>query len=221
MKICSRCLQEKLLNSFDNNKNYVDGKNIYCKLCRNKDYRTWYCKKYGKTEDQIRKIVKVIDGHKLCSRCKQSKIIANFGKGNSSRCGLSSWCKECNNNYNIITSRITRMEFILAYGGKCNCCGETELSLLTIEHIRGKGHKLIYDSMTRLLRQLKALNWPEGYTVLCFNCNLSTAYGRPCIHTKEYVAYEKEFEEFLINDKRLDKYNELATKLNERRIRNG
>lgn len=40
--------------------------------------------------------------------------------------------------------------------------------------------------------------------------------GRPCVHSKEYNKYEQKIELFLENDKRLNKYNELVIKLNEK-----
>jgi hypothetical protein len=106
------------------------------------------------------------------------------------------------------------MEFILAYGGKCSCCGEKKLDLLTVEHIRNKGHKLIYGSFMSLIPKLKKLEWPKGYTVLCWNCNCSTANGRPCVHSKEYTEYKKEFEAYMHKDFiRYKNYKELKNKL--------
>lgn len=37
-KKCSGCKIEKPLDDFSNNKNYSDGKNYYCKECRNTKY---------------------------------------------------------------------------------------------------------------------------------------------------------------------------------------
>lgn len=73
---------------------------------------------------------------------------------------------------------------------------------LSIEHIRGKGHKLIYDSTYNLLRKLKDLGWPEGYKILCMNCNWYTRFGKMCPHrrvnkevnknavTYDYIGFE-------------------------------
>lgn len=73
---------------------------------------------------------------------------------------------------------------IEAYGGKCTCCGESLLGLLSIDHIDGKGcehrrtlgHVNMYD-------WLKQNNYPEGFRVLCFNCNMGRAHhGGICPH---------------------------------------
>ncbi len=72
-----------------------------------------------------------------------------------------------------------------AYGGKCACCGETELAFLTLDHVGGGGHqerKKVGGGAT-LLRRLRDAGWPQnGYRILCMNCNMATAHGRTCPH---------------------------------------
>jgi hypothetical protein len=65
-----------------------------------------------------------------------------------------------------------------AYGGKCACCGETELLFLAIDHIDGDGGKQRAEegrgsSGSYFYRWLQDQGWPEGYRVLCFNCNFA------------------------------------------------
>ena len=36
--------------------------------------------------------------NKICSKCKKTKLLSNFRKGNG-RFGVSNWCKECMKNY--------------------------------------------------------------------------------------------------------------------------
>ena len=65
-------------------------------------------------------------------------------------------------------------EFVVAYGGKCSCCGESNRKFLTIEHLNGGGHKERQSegiNTLTLLSRLKKRGWPKEYTVLCFNCN--------------------------------------------------
>lgn len=62
-----------------------------------------------------------------------------------------------------------------AYGGyKCACCGETEISFLSIDHVNNNGNKergrLYSDSGGSFYRYLKRNNYPIGYQVLCMNC---------------------------------------------------
>jgi len=64
-----------------------------------------------------------------------------------------------------------RSEVVLAYGGKCVCCEETEPIFLTIDHVdsRANGDRMRSE---QLYRSLKARCWPkDNYRLLCMNCN--------------------------------------------------
>ena len=86
-------------------------------------------------------------------------------------------------------------EVIDGYGGKCACCGETRREFLTIDHIDGSGreHKReIGFSGLQFYRWLRRNNYPEGFQVLCFNCNCGKSNYSVCPHDKE--IFGKEFE---------------------------
>lgn len=81
-----------------------------------------------------------------------------------------------------------RRKCISAYGGKCLCCGESILEFLAIDHMNGNGNKhrkenrISAGSSTHywLVRN----NFPEGFRVLCHNCNMAHgAYGY-CPHAR-------------------------------------
>lgn len=71
-----------------------------------------------------------------------------------------------------------RRDVLEHYGGKCACCGELSFEFLSIDHINGGGNK-----QKREMGRHKMWNWlhkdrPEGFRVLCHNCNQSLgAYG--------------------------------------------
>ena len=82
-------------------------------------------------------------------------------------------------------TRRLRYSALEHYGGsppKCVCCGEEEILFLTIDHANGtkivKGHR----SGNTLYRFLKQSNYPDGYRVLCFNCNCSIGNYGFCPH---------------------------------------
>jgi len=87
-------------------------------------------------------------------------------------------------------------EVIDAYGGKCACCGETRKEFLSIDHIDGNGNKQKKEIGVRTSQEfycwLKQNNYPEGFQVLCFNCNCGKRNFSVCPHIKE--DFEKEFE---------------------------
>jgi hypothetical protein len=82
-----------------------------------------------------------------------------------------------------------RKEIISYYGGKCSCCGETEIVFLVIDHINGGGCKerKIRGHGSQFYRWLKKENFPSGYQVLCHNCNFAKRMGE-CPHKKKQIV---------------------------------
>jgi hypothetical protein len=71
-----------------------------------------------------------------------------------------------------------------AYGGKCACCGETELVFLSLDHIHGGGaeHRRKVGA-SKVWRDLRDVGFPQGdYRVLCMNCQYGWQHGRICPH---------------------------------------
>lgn len=87
-----------------------------------------------------------------------------------------------------------RREVLNAYGGmKCACCGETEETFLSLDHVNNDGaeHRRVLSGKTersggittQLYNWLKRNNYPSGFQVLCMNCNFSKARnGGVCAH---------------------------------------
>jgi hypothetical protein len=87
-------------------------------------------------------------------------------------------------------------EVIDGYGGKCVCCGETRKEYLSIDHINGDGNKHRKEmgfSGHQFYRWLKKNNYPKGFQVLCFNCNMGKRNFSVCPRNKD--IFEEEFEE--------------------------
>lgn len=85
-----------------------------------------------------------------------------------------------------------RMAALTKYGGnppKCACCGEGTLEFLSIDHINGGGNKhrqrLKLKAGFEFYRWLENNNYPEGFRVLCHNCNLSLGYYGYCPHANK------------------------------------
>lgn len=55
MKFCSKCISEKSLDDFGNNKDANDGKQLWCKNCTNDYYSTWRKKNKEASGPQERK----------------------------------------------------------------------------------------------------------------------------------------------------------------------
>lgn len=86
-----------------------------------------------------------------------------------------------------------KAEVITHYGGRCSCCGESRPVFLTIDHIEGGGNE-----HRRALQKtpqkghpsggrctyvwLRNNNYPEGFQVLCWNCNSAKHILGVCPH---------------------------------------
>jgi len=72
-----------------------------------------------------------------------------------------------------------------AYGGPvCACCGEMDMRFLTIDHVNNDGaqHKKVIGKGS-LYAWLKKNGYPEGFQVLCWNCNCGRHHnGGICPH---------------------------------------
>jgi hypothetical protein len=96
--------------------------------------------------------------------------------------------------YNRKSSLKLKREVMDHYGGRCACCGETELAFLAIDHIDGNGaehrREIAAEKGSQWLqaghntyRWLRKNNYPEGFQVLCANCNCGKHWnGGVCPH---------------------------------------
>jgi hypothetical protein len=64
-------------------------------------------------------------------------------------------------------------EVYMAYGGfVCACCGETEVSFLSIDHMNNDGYAMrkIHGNSDSFYNWLKKNKFPKGFQILCMNC---------------------------------------------------
>jgi hypothetical protein len=127
---------------------------------------------------------------KLCGSCEVTKPIEKFARNVRTKDGRQSWCRDCTAGYNkdwkiknpdkeevrrkhgIAQRTVARQEVLTHYGAVCACCGESHCKFLTIDHIYGGGNKhrrMIGKSSINIW--LVQNNFPEGYQLLCYNCN--------------------------------------------------
>lgn len=86
--------------------------------------------------------------------------------------------------------RKLKAEVLGHYGGICTCCGEIELMFLTIDHVNGDGaeHRRTVGDGTgfcgaEMYRWLRRNGYPDGFQVLCANCNCGKQWnGGTCPH---------------------------------------
>ena len=80
----------------------------------------------------------------------------------------------------------TKMQALEHYGGappECKCCGEKHIEFLTMDHIDGGGRKHREEiGSGKLYIWLRQNNYPNGFRVLCMNCNNSMGHSGYCPH---------------------------------------
>ncbi len=76
-----------------------------------------------------------------------------------------------------------RKEVLDHYGNMCVCCKETQEEFLTIDHIHGGGNKHKKEmKISNIYKWLIKNNFPEGFRLLCYNCNCSLGFRGYCPH---------------------------------------
>jgi hypothetical protein len=91
-------------------------------------------------------------------------------------------CEKCKRTAKTYVQKVKKAT-LAYYGGSCACCGETELAFLTIDHINGGGCKHRKENgFGSLYGWLKRNGYPEGFQVLCMNCNLGKYLCGACPH---------------------------------------
>ncbi len=139
---------------------------------------------------------------RICCRCYKLKNENEFNKSSHKYSGgLRYDCKLCqhkyankwyhekkNNALNWVSPWKRRKRiFIEMYGGRCECCGETEEMFLNLDHINGQNKQnkeCTSDAMCWAISKYQ----PEKYRILCSNCNQATRFGRICPHQIKKIA---------------------------------
>ena len=155
-KRCPRCGRTLPIENFHKSRRRGDGRKVYCIPCWNERVKERRKRKPEVYRAQARRAYKK----------NRDKILRR----------------------ERARTRALKLEVLRHYGGptpKCACCGETHVEFLQIDHINNDGaaHRKRVGEGTAMYRHLKR-TWPEGYRVLCANCNWSRGIFGYCPHTK-------------------------------------
>lgn len=138
--------------------------------------------------------------HQECCKCKKQLPVTNFGKCSSAPNGINWACKTC---LRPITAKATRQRHqvirrqVLSHYSNgtmtCACCGEGSIEFLAIDHINGGGNQHRREigghRAFQILAWLVKNKYPEGFRVLCHNCNLAKGFYGYCPHEKEFKTF--------------------------------
>lgn len=147
-----------------------------------------------KTTSDCRRALKAERSNQgLCVYC--GKICPEKGKKGCTACLNKKYsiqkrfCEKDRYEKNKLYRLKARQEVISKYGGKCNCCGESNFLFLVIDHINNDGfieRKALYGapsgSGTAWLLRLRRSPVREDLQVLCYNCNSGKAHFGECPH---------------------------------------
>ena len=85
--------------------------------------------------------------------------------------------------------QLRRMDVLEHYGGVppvCFCCGESNIEFLAIDHINGGGtqerKQRNKNGGVAWYEWFKRVGYPNGFQVLCHNCNSAKGYYGYCPH---------------------------------------
>ena len=181
MRICKKCHKEKSLNEFEITNKERGWRRHECKACTKTRVQGWYVK----SKANIRRRYASPEGKH--TREKAQKRVLEWQKGPG---------RKKHNENSLASYYRNQHEAVMAYGGyQCACCGETEPLFLTIDHINNDGNKHRKKFQSRgdgLYKWLKHNNYPEGFQVLCMNCNHGKRRnGGICPHNGIYSGVNK------------------------------
>lgn len=187
MKVCRDCRETKPLSAFAR-RNDTGGYRNQCMQCRNKGMAAGNCEGCGK------KFTRHSPGRTHCAACRPAvtKPCARCGKAFVGSMEQRRYCSpECRDaaldEKRKEARRKERLDVLRVYGGEtpaCVCCGEQILVFLALDHINGGGHAQRQETGGGgFYSWLRRHNYPEGFRVLCHNCNLGRQInGGTCPH---------------------------------------
>ena len=165
MKFCSKCKTSKEETAFRKDVSRKDKLYPYCAACLTEIGRDYRKRNPGQNTARF-------NLWKKRNPEKAAKVLRDSAK--KYRAGL-------------------KAQVMFAYGGSrpvCACCGEAHLEFLAVDHIHGGGNahrreiKATFGSM--FYKWLVDNRFPEGFQLLCHNCNFAKSHGDClCPHQKE------------------------------------
>lgn len=153
------------------------------------------------------------DKVKICVRCGITKPLDQFTTTTQGGMGRTNDCRPCRAASQVrryqqkpLSERTRPPEVHAAiarrhkeavfnhYGKFCRCCGETNPLFLTVDHLEPIGTKNRYEKgQNKIYSYLRQHGYPEGFQILCFNCNCGRARNAGvCPHQEGSQAISKE-----------------------------
>ena len=180
MKTCGRCKESKPLDAFPLATTKPGGRGIWCRECHAEAARVARAAKRDGT---------YVDGRNARKQSEEERRAKRKAWEAANAASMAAYQRQYRQENKEALQAAkrgyydrVRADGIAAYGGACACCGESVDRFLTLDHIDGRAGEAYRLTGKKAWARLKRLGWPEGYQVLCFNCNCAKgAYGT-CPH---------------------------------------
>lgn len=126
-------------------------------------------------------------------KCKAEKKCSRCAAPTDGQFNLCDTCRHAVSIYRKTLRKDLKLEAFQKYGGPvCVCCGETHELLLTLDHINNDGaehRRSLGYKKAAFYEWLRKNNYPPGYQVLCWNCNMGKHLnGGVCPHKEKENA---------------------------------
>lgn len=175
-KQCSKCRKFLDIESFHHNKSKSDGLQAYCKECMNIANQKSYYRNYERSL-KVKKKWRLNHKQEICDYHKSIRI-ENRDIGGIP---YNIWKKLC---YDEKTIQVL---FYYSNGYmKCDLCGEDDIDVLNIDHENGDGMEHRKTFKGNINNWLIQNNFPEGFRVLCRNCNWKENLNNHLKYSKTY-----------------------------------
>jgi hypothetical protein len=143
---------------------------------------------------ELRRRKKTRPSEKACTRCaailpNTEKFFPPFTKrGKRVLAGRCRSCKKKENKQRYIDSKLRVLRHYSGGDPRCACCEEASYEFMTIDHINGGGRAHRAEirkgkgGVSSIHLWLEANEFPEGFRVLCLNCNGAIGFFGYCPH---------------------------------------
>lgn len=187
MKVCRKCGETKPLKAFYKRPNTNTWRN-QCMQCMNGGMELSRCRECGG------KFRSYGGTRTLCATCRPplTKPCARCGTAFTGSLDQRRYCSPgCRDaalkDKRAVAHLAQRLEALRAYSDgepACTCCGEAILLFLALDHVNGGGHQHRQETGGGgFYTWLRKHNYPEGFRVLCHNCNFGRQLnGGTCPH---------------------------------------
>lgn len=192
-KSCGRCKEIKPIADFWKDKTTKTGYMAYCIPCAKSHVNKWTINNQTHIKE-ANKAKYIKNKAKVDARAKTQReriksdpvLLAKFREYNRVRSNQRRRNSPEIREKERLAYVKEKMRIISHYSNEnmnCSCCKESNIEFLTVDHINGGGHKHRKE-IKNLYSWLKRNHYPDGFRILCMNCNFALGKFGYCPHNK-------------------------------------